>query len=100
MADVSEEMQRDIAQLQALVSELRAGQAMHEGEMIYIRRELEDRRRADAAEVQAALEVRKTDALERIRDHGAERNHRRELMIKALAVLTAVGTALAAILGS
>lgn len=100
MAEVTQEMHDDIGRLESLVSELRAGQARLEGEMIYIRRALESIESIERAEVQAALEVRKTDALERIRDHGAERNHRRELTIKALAVLTAIGTILAAILGS
>lgn len=95
--------------LEGVVDNLQIAVARMEGEMLYIRRALDVHERQDEAEVLAALEVRKSGAIERLREEGAQRieeirevgakkNHRRELVLKGVAAL--IAAIIGAILGS
>lgn len=100
MPDEYQQMRDEFERLEGVVINLGVAMARIEGEMIYIRRSFDVHERLEASEVAAALEVRKTAALERIRNTGAEQNHRRELVLKAMAILTGLGAIIGAILGS
>lgn len=98
MPDEYDELRANVEGLEGQVEDLRTIAARLEGEMIYMRGRFAVQQRLDAEEARAVLEVKKAHALERIRDNSAQRNHRRELMIKLMVILTAAVTIVGAIL--
>lgn len=94
-----EDLRAELDELRQENENLKTGVARLEGAFTYMVAALQRIEGAAAAEASAALEVRKAEALQLISERGARSNHRRELALKALVILTGIVTLLGALLG-